>query len=343
MKSKTRIRKTIVAILSLILIFLIGCTADKVVETNQNDIESRDEETNVENEPKDLVEPEQISQPTTKEEQPKTPKWKERDIAIAGKYADADIIELDNVQYRMYYSEEPEVMDFKGRVYSSISSDGKNWAQENGVRKEWATFPSVIKFDDGKYRMYFQNQGIIKSAISTDGLSWTDETGTRIDNKNNAGLALDDVAAPTVMKINDGYIMVYRGTINERYPSKVPNNNMQLLLWAASKDGLVFEKKGIALDSRNEMFQGLLDGPEIVKWDDEIRVYFWSYKGIYYIIYANGEFSKDAVFDYTTNNNALNQFPENPPGDPTLAKINGRWIMYYGQHTKGVYYAEQED
>jgi hypothetical protein len=35
-------------------------------------------------------------------------------------------------------------------------------------------------------------------------------------------------------------------------------------------------------------------------------------------------------------------FPENPPGDPTLIEINDKWFMYYGQHTKGIYYATLE-
>lgn len=292
--------------------------------------------------PSPLPNPEQ--EKIKEEQQPKTPSWKEKSIAIAGKYADADIISLDNGKYRMYYSEEPEVPGFKGRVYSAISSDGKSWAQENGIRKEWATFPSVVKLPDNRFRMYFQNQGTIKSAVSSDGLSWKDESGVHIDTANNAGLKLENVAAPTVIKVNSEYIIVYRGTINEKYPTKVPNNNIQLFLWATSKDGLNFEKKEMALDSRNEIFQGLLDGPEFVEWgNSEIRLYFWSYKGIYHITYKDGIFSQDAVFDYTTNDNPLNQFPENPPGDPTLAEINGKWFMYYGQHTKGIYYATLEE
>jgi len=270
--------------------------------------------------------------------------WKLGKVAIAGKYADADIVDLGNGEYRMYYSEEPEVPNFKGRVYSALSPDGINWQQENGVRKEWAIFPSVIKLSDGRYRMYFQNEGVIKSAISNDGLLWKDEPGTRVDASNNAGLKLNNVAAPTVMKIADAYIMVYAGAINEKYPEKVPNNEIHLFLWATSADGLSFEKKGIALDSRNNEFKGWIDGTEFIEWDDNsIRLYFWSYKGIYYVLYKGGNFSEDAVFDYTTNDNPLNQFPENPPGDPTLAKINGQWFLFYGQHTKGIYYAVMKE
>ena len=109
--------------------------------------------------------------------------WKNMGIAISGKYADSEIINTGS-NYRMYYSEEPEVAGFSGKVYSAVSNDGITWIPELGTRKEWATFVSIIKLDDGKYRMYFQNDGKIKSALSSDGLSWTDESGARIEKAN---------------------------------------------------------------------------------------------------------------------------------------------------------------
>src|SRR3990167_9209505 len=74
--------------------------------------------------------------------------WSETGLAIAGRYADADIVDLGNGKFRMYYSAEPEVPGFMGQVYSSISSDGINWIQEEGTRITSATFPSVIKLED---------------------------------------------------------------------------------------------------------------------------------------------------------------------------------------------------
>lgn len=285
----------------------------------------------------------QNTSPTvTKSESPQNtqPLWQSGGMAIGGKFADAEVVELGDGRYRMYYSAEPETAGFEGQVYSAISGDGINWTQENGTRMKWATFPSVLKLSDGRYRMYFQNAGVIKSAVSDDGLSWTDEPGVRIDQANNAGLVLANVAAPTVIKTGSEYIMVYRGTINEKYPAKVPNNDTQLFLWAVSKDGLSFEKKGIALDSRISTFSGLLDGAEFVKWDDgAVRLYFWSYRGVYHTVFENGKFSINTQFDYTTAQDSNIMFPENPPGDPTLMKVNNKWFMYYGQHAKGIYYA----
>ena len=241
-------------------------------------------------------------------------KWHEGGVAIAGKYADADLVELGNGKWRMYYSVEPEVPGNKLELYSGTSTDGITWSQEEGVRKEFATFPSVIKLADGKYRLYFQNAGVIKSALSADGLSWTDEEGVRI-----------------VM-------------IKERYSQEVPNDSTQILYFAVSKDGLTWEKKNLAADSRNETFQGLIDGAELVKWDnDQIRLYFWSYKGVYHLVFENGIFSQEPDFDFTNNKNPNLKLAPNPPGDPTLSKIQGKWFMYYGQHEKGIYYATLED
>ena len=324
--------KKIILILML-LIFITGCAEAEIKKTIP-------EQTPV-NIDKDTINKE-TEKEQVKTEAPKIAAWKAGGAAIPGKYADVDIVDIGNGKYRLYYSAEPEISDFKGQVYSAVSSDGINWNQESGERMEWATFPSIIKLPDGRYRMYFQNQGAIKSAVSSDGLSWNQEPGTRMDKSNNAGLNLENAAAPTVIKSGDNYIMVYRGTINEKYPAQVPNSNIQMFLWAVSKDGLNFDKKGIALDSRNEMFYGLLDGPEFTEWDDgAIRLYFWSYRGVYHVNFADGKFSTPE-FDYTTDNNPRNLFPENPPGDPTLAKINGKWMMYYGQHTKGIYYAVLE-
>ncbi len=267
--------------------------------------------------------------------------WNFGSSAVLGKYADAEIINLGN-KYRLYYSEEPEVSGFSGKVYSSISTDGITWTQEQGIRKEWATFVSIIKLDNGKYRMYFQNAGVIKSALSSDGLTWQDESGNRIDTSNNAGLTLENVAAPTVMKIGDKYVMVYRGDIKGKYSSEVPNSNVQILLWATSNDGLTFEKKGIALDSRNAELQGLADGPEFIDFNGEIRIYFWSYKGIYHETFKNNIFSNEK-FDFSTNTNPNINFYPNPPCDPTIIKINDKWFMYYGQHAQGIYYATLQE
>lgn len=280
------------------------------------------------------------SNETSSAEASKSKTWQKGDLAISGNYADADAVTLGDGRYRLYYSLEPEVPGFNGQVYTSISTDGNKWTKEEGTRIEQATFPSVLKLPDGTFRMYYQNAGAIRSAVSSDGLAWDKESGTRIDTDNPAGLALTNVGAPTVVKIGDKYVMVYFGAINEKYTAAglVPNKETHPLLWATSQDGLTFEKKGIALDSRNNVFKGWMDGPELVAWDGgENRLYFWGYKGIYNSVFANDKFSQPQLTFSTATGNQ--DFPENPPGDPTLLKVGDIWYMYYGQHEKGIYYA----
>ena len=276
----------------------------------------------------------------TSAEVSKSSTWEMGELVIAGNFADADVIDLGGGQYRMYYSIEPEVPGNQLEMYSATSEDGINWTKEAGTRKTFATFPSVIKLADGTWRLYFQNAGVIKSAVSSDGLSWKDEAGTRVDAVNSLGLNFDNVAAPSVERLSDGtYLLVYRGTINQAYSDQVPNKSTQLFLWATSKDGLTFEKKGLAIDSRNSTLQGLADGPEIVpKWDDgSVKLFFWGYAGVYESTFAGSKFSEPKLTYSGQSDSSQKMFPENPPGDPTLIKINGTWNMYYGGHQKGIY------
>jgi hypothetical protein len=269
------------------------------------------------------------------------PKWKVGGVAIAGQFADADVVDLGGGQFRMYYAIEPEVQGNNLEVYSATSTNGKTWTKEDGTRKTMATFPDVVKLPDGTWRMYFQNAGVVKSATSTDGLTFTDEPGTRID-KTESGFNLDNVGAQSTTILPDGdFLMIYCGTINEPYQTtdKLPNKNTQLYFYATSSDGLTFTKKGIAIDSRDDNLYGFSGGAEFVKWNSgELRAYFWSYSGVYHTVYTNGTFSAP-TFDFTNSTDSKNKFPQNPPCDPTLAKIKDTWYMYYGQHTKGIYYA----
>lgn len=268
--------------------------------------------------------------------------WKTGSVAIAGNYADADIVTLSNGKKRMYYSIEPEVKGNNLEVYSSLSSDGVTWTQEPGVRRSMSTFPDVVVLPDKTFRMYFQNGGVIKSAVSTDGLTWTDEIGVRIDKTNDINITFENVAASTTILQDDGtYTMVYRGTISTPYVGeKVPNQNTQLLLWATSSDGLIWTKKGMAVDSRNTTLYGLTDGPELFLWDDgSLKLSFWSYQGVYWVTFKSGAFSTPEKVFALAESTTMNKFPTPTPGDPAYAKFGSTWYMYYGQHQKGIYYA----
>lgn len=272
--------------------------------------------------------------------------WQAGELTIPGNFADSDVVELSDGTYRIYYGIEPEVPGNNLEIYSAISSDGKSWRQEEGARRTQSVFPDVVKLPDGKWRMYFQQQQVIKSAISSDGLRWADESGTRIDASNSFGLKFENVVAPTTIQLDDGtYMVVYSGRIKERYDvdgAKVPNNDMRVLVWATSSDGLLWNKQGIALDARNPVLEGFADGPELVRWDDGIiRLYFWGYRGIYYSTFESGQFTEPKIAIEPANpQNFL--YPSDPPGDPTLIKIGNTWHMYYGIWKKGIFYTTLE-
>ena len=321
-------RKLLILFLLFILIVIGGCTS-KQESSPEKPVQQR--ETVQQPEAEDIM---QRKQPMQSQQS-----WQPKGIAIEGTYADAEIVELEDGAYRIYYSIEPEVPGNKLEIFSSISADGINWKNEEGIIKEFATFPDIVKLPDGRFRMYFQNAGVIKSATSHDGLNWVDDPGVRID-KHESGFKLEDVGAQSTVQLDDGtYIMVYRGTINQPYSGeKVPNLTTQLLLWAVSKDGLSFERNSLVIDSRNSTLKGLADGPELTQWSDgKLRLYFWSYKGVYFSILSDGQFSDPQLVYTTATGN--NEFPENPPGDPTFVDIKGSWNMYYGQHQKGIYRA----
>lgn len=279
------------------------------------------------------------SESVTSKNDVQTVSWKEGGVAIGGAYADAEVVDLGGGKLRMYYSAEPEVSGNKLELFSAVSTDGINWTKESGVRKTFATFPDVIKLPDGRFRLYYQNMGVIKSALSADGLNWADESGTRIDQKE-SGFVLETVGAQSTTLLPNGtYIMVYRGVENKPYGTeKLPNQTTSNYFYATSADGITFIKKGLAIDSRNNVLKGFVDGAEWVNWNENnLRVYFWSYSGIYHVDFNSSLFSSKPVFDFTNHPGQL--MSPDPPGDPTLAKINGKWMMYYGLHTKGIYSA----
>lgn len=269
--------------------------------------------------------------------------WKEVGYAIKGAYADADVVKVKDNLWRMYFATQPEVQGNNLEVYSATSSDGQTWKQEDGTRKTMATFPDVIKLSDGRWRMYFQQAGVIKSAISSDGLVFTDEPGTRIDTSNSENLTFNNVAATTTAQLDDGtYLMIYRGTINQRYAQNTPNPSTSLLMWATSTDGLAFTKKGIAQDSRNATLAGQLDGPDIVRFDDgNYRIFTTSYTGVYEFGFNGTTFSYPTLAFAGQAKKVGDNFNGAPPGDPTLAKINGIWYIYYGNtgSQSGIWYA----
>lgn len=276
--------------------------------------------------------------------QPAADVWEIQGPALIGAFADPNVVDLGNGIYRLYAGAEPESVPGQQPlpIFSATSTDGKTWAQEPGIRLAGAAFPDVVKLPDQTWRMYAQDASVgIISAFSYDGLSWTKEDGVRLDTTNSLGLALTNVAAPSVLRLDDGsYVMVYRGSLDQAYPGEgIPNADTQLFLWATSADGLNWQTQGLAVDSRTDVLQGLADGPDLIKWQDgSIRLYFWGYHGVYMSTFAHNLFSAPQLVLPTSNPQGV-AFPPVPPADPSVVQIGETWFMYYGLHTTGIYYA----
>lgn len=343
------IKKEAFFILIIFLLAVYGCTApaaddskDAQDEVKEGNIETAEDEISKEEDGTIIGEIPKEAE-SAAEGSESAPRWVYGGPAIEGNYADSDFVDIGNGKYRMYYAIEPEVPGNKLEVYSATSSDGIKWVQESGVRRTFTVFPDVVKLPDGRWRMYFQNAGVIKSATSSDGLSWKDESGTRIDTKNNEGLTFENVAGPTTIADGSKYIMAYSGAIPGKYKD-APNNRMAVLLWATSSDGLKFEVQGMALDSRNDKFYGFADTPDLIRWDDNtIKMFFWGYFGIYESTFTGNGFTEPKMVYEAKKENPMHRFPSSPPGDPTLGKVGEKWYMYYGQHTKGIFYATLEN
>jgi len=107
--------------------------------------------------------------------------------------ADPTVIQLDDGNYRMYYSGKtgpggPNTA--VNRIYSAISSDSLNW-QKEGLRVEsvgtpdkgWASVSEIVRTFDRRYRLYYVGNAVFRpyyedyivSAISDDGLNFTRE------------------------------------------------------------------------------------------------------------------------------------------------------------------------
>lgn len=126
------------------------------------------------------------------------------------------VIKTEDGKYRVYYSS-------AGGISSAISEDGINFTKESGIRISQTggqelivADATVIKLDDGRYRMYYkgadgwggpqQANHRIFSAISSDGLNFTKE-GLRYENMNAPDYGWTSV--PDAIKLSDGRVRIY--------------------------------------------------------------------------------------------------------------------------------------
>jgi hypothetical protein len=282
--------------------------------------------------------------PETKPEQDEPPLRAELALAeedpgeqiIGGRYADPDVIQLSDGTWKMFFGVEPEVEGTEFEVFSATSTDGESWELDGIELLTFSTFPDVIELDNGHLRMYVQKAGEIYSALSTDGgATFNLEYGARISE--NGDRDSDGVAAPTVLRLNDStYLMVFRAAQAGAFQPTSINQITTTFFLARSNDGRTWERGDVIVDSRQDPYDGYIDGPELFYNNEaQIELRFWTSgvsddpqtSGHYRMTSSDGESWSDPE-----------QFSTIMGGDPTYAYLDdGTLAMYYTIHTDGVY------
>ena len=257
--------------------------------------------------------------------------WTVEGVVIPGGYCDAEVVELPDGRYRMYYGLDPRTYPENINIVSAISSDGLTWNPEPGTRLPKGfnyAMPSVIELPDGRWRMYY-NSGGIQSAISDDGLDFRAE-----------GLRLaTDFVGPTVIRLNDGRYRMYLQDCDEPAPPTPPTCRIKS---AISSDGFSWEMElGIRLDGTKPLFYGMfadmLGTPDIVKLSDgSFRLYFLvgsqemdekGKEGVYSAESVDGLSFSDITFLF--GKYVDEEGREVGTADPCVVKIEGGWRIYY--------------
>jgi hypothetical protein len=258
---------------------------------------------------------------------------------------DANVLALPNGGYRIYYGVEGH------NVMSSFSNDGLTWLQDSGVRLTSVAFPAAISLPNGQVRIYYQKNMSIGSSISNyDGLTFTEEAGLRVASGELNGLLLDNLGAPSVVRLPNGkYRMYFRGGTED---ASFWNGQKAYILSATSEDGLNFEvDQGFRVDPSQfsdgnsgapEQYGSdkvhWVDGDEAVVGDDgRIRLYFVAgfCHGLCMGLSDDGlEFNsyQQVMSEESTPLNDLAGGVGRIPGDPTVLQIpGGPSYMYFGQ------------
>lgn len=264
---------------------------------------------------------------------------------IPGNVADADLVLLSDGKARLYFqnsSVEGASTPFVSIVYSAITTDGgKTWSLEPGTRLEGVSGIEVTTLRTGGFKAYFQvDQQSIGSASSSDGVTWQRDAGFRIRDDDLERPALDRVGFPTVAQLSDNsWVMVYEGKFNGVYAGNArPGADQTMMLyWATSTDGMSWTKRGVAVDSRNDLFKGEVQhGRLLQNQDGSWDLYFWASSaitppgepyvnntGIYKVALLDSGFSTDVTRVLAGQSLIV-------PSDPALGLWQGVINLYYG-------------
>ncbi len=244
-----------------------------------------------------------------------------------------EVVPLSNGQYRMYF-------DASTEIKSAISSDGKSFTLESGVRLP-GTMPAIVKLTDGRYRMYYQTQengiGVFKSALSTDGLKWSTESGTRLTPGGTDDP--DNIAHPTVLSLpSGGYRMYYDGEVRQ-----TEQEYTWRILSATSPDGLTWTKdSGIRINVKEPPLSADLVWGAHAEYYDLTQTY-----QLYFSVQSPDK--KDGIYLATSSDGLLFTVSDQPQlapdtegsqfQDPFVLNLSEGKRMFYQVRGGGIYSA----
>ncbi|MDP1710814.1 MAG: hypothetical protein Q8L46_02645 [candidate division WWE3 bacterium] len=249
---------------------------------------------------------------------------------------------LLDTQYRMFF-------DQGGEIKSALSSDGRSFTIEDGVRVP-GTMPAIVKLPDGSWRIYFASPSgetspaeggasfaanIIKSAVSTDGLSWTIEEGTRL--LPGGEFDPDNIVHPSVIsRPEGGYRMYYDGEVR-----RSEQDFTRRILSATSSDGVTWTKDpGVRINvGEGPLYADLVWGAhaEYYALTQTYQLYFSASRRNATEPNEGGTFpSGSAIYSATSQDGLL--FTVSPEPELALAEESGEPFVLNFPETKRMYY-----
>ena len=254
-----------------------------------------------------------------------------------------EIVKTADGRYRAYF------MDH-GKIFSAISSDGRRFELEDGVRVE-GDHPGIIRLKNGRIRIYFSRFGQpgLRSAVSADGLTFQVEDGIRLAGGRRGAPDERGMIHPSVVRLPDGRTRIYYDAVGE------PDSQFDLgwngVMSATSKDGLSFKRdKGLRLDSDDIPASGMVWSPFVRREGRRWAMYVTSEAhrdpkrmgGVWRATSGNGlGFSSDAkrpffgVDPKATNVQGGPGGPRNTPQDVFILKVRGGERIFYWEAGEG--------
>ncbi len=262
-------------------------------------------------------------------------------------------------QYRMFF-------DQGGKIKSALSSDGRSFTIEDGVRVP-GTMPAIVKLPDaqpaggqGRWRMYFASPSgetssaeggaffqtnVFKSALSSDTLNWTVEEGIRLTT--GGEFDPDNIVHPSVISLPEGgYRMYYDGEVR-----KTEQEFTGRILSATSSDGLTWTKDpGVRINvGEGPLYAGLVWSAhaEYYALTQTYQLYFSASRRNATEPNEGGTFpSGSAIYSATSQDGLLftvSPEPELAPaeeiGEPFVLNFPETKRMYYWVNGSGIYSA----